>query len=137
TWDPDTRVSTASQDLNVGLPPGSGGAAGDYWGIDTTQDTVYVAWNDTRNGVDQDIYVAKGLLSSGGGGTATPTLPASNTPTATATPTQTSTTVATVPSGTETPWPSSTRTSSATVTPPGTVTACSRQSAVSSAPRNL
>ena len=50
TWDPDMRVSTVSQDISVGLPPGSGGAAGDYWGIDTAQDVVYVAWNDTRGG---------------------------------------------------------------------------------------
>src|SRR5205823_8095346 len=69
TWDPDTRVSTVSQDLNVGLPPGSGGAAGDYWGLDTALDTVYVAWNDTRNG-NQDILVSKGLMY---GPTTTPT----------------------------------------------------------------
>lgn len=61
TWDPDTRVSTASQDLNVGLPPGSGGAAGDYWGLDVVSDTVYVAWNDARSG-QQDILVSKGFL---------------------------------------------------------------------------
>jgi hypothetical protein len=61
TWDPDTRVSTASQDLNVGLPPGSGSAAGDYWGFDAISDTVYVAWNDARSG-QQDILVSKGFL---------------------------------------------------------------------------
>jgi hypothetical protein len=77
TWDPDTRVSTVSQDLNVGFPPASGNAAGDYWGLDTARDTVYVAWNDSRTG-DQDILVSKGLMY---GSTAT------RTPTATATPT--------------------------------------------------
>lgn len=77
TWDPDTRVSTVSQDLNVGFPPGSGNAAGDYWGLDTWRDTVYVAWNDTRSG-DQDIVVSKGLMN--GVVTATPTVAPSATP---------------------------------------------------------
>jgi hypothetical protein len=86
TWDPDTRVSHFSQDLNVGLPPGSGGAAGDYWGLDTTQDVVYVGWNDTTySGIDQDLYVAKGLMSSSGGSTPSPTVAPSNTPTQTST----------------------------------------------------
>ncbi|MDQ6694200.1 MAG: S-layer homology domain-containing protein [Chloroflexota bacterium] len=71
TWDPDTRVSTQSQNMDVGFPPGSGNAAGDYWGLDTAQDSVYVAWNDSRSG-NQDILVSKGLISSGGGGTNTP-----------------------------------------------------------------
>ncbi|MBF6613987.1 MAG: S-layer homology domain-containing protein, partial [Chloroflexi bacterium] len=97
TWDPDTRVSTVSQDLNIGFPPGSGNAAGDYWGLDTTLNTVYVAWTDTRNG-NQDIYVSRGVL---GGGTATPTatsIPATDTATSTSTmvsPTSTSTAAST------------------------------------------
>jgi hypothetical protein len=74
TWDPDTRVSTESQDLNFGFPPGSGNAAGDYWGLDTWQDTVYVAWNDTRLNGQQDILVSKGLLQGPIQPTATPTL---------------------------------------------------------------
>ncbi|HEY0068614.1 MAG TPA: exo-alpha-sialidase [Chloroflexia bacterium] len=71
TWDPDARVSTASQDLNVGLPPGSGGAAGDYWGLDAISDTVYVAWNDSRSG-QQDILVSRGFLRDDAGPTPTP-----------------------------------------------------------------
>jgi len=101
TWDPDTRVSTVSQDMNVGLPPGSGGAAGDYWGLDTTQNVVYAAWNDTRGG-DQDIYVSQGIMGGGGGGTPTPA--PSNTPTI-------------VPTNTHTPAPTNTVT-----TPPPTGT---------------
>ena len=72
TWDPDTRVSTQSQDLNIAFPPGSGNAAGDYWGLDVVGNTVYVGWNDTRSG-DQDILVAKGLLARPAGSTPTPT----------------------------------------------------------------
>jgi hypothetical protein len=87
TWEPDVRVSEVSQDLNVGFPPESGNAAGDYWGLDTYLDTVYVAWNDTRNG-NQDIFVSKGLLTMGGA--ATPTLgcppPRTETPAPAATP---------------------------------------------------
>jgi hypothetical protein len=79
TWDADTRVSTASQDLNVGLPPGSGNAAGDYWGLDVVSDTVYVAWNDARSG-QQDILVSRGTLRADAANpTATPTLGACST----------------------------------------------------------
>lgn len=78
TWDADTRVSTASQDLNVGLPPGSGNAAGDYWGLDVVSDTVYVAWNDARSG-QQDILVSRGTLRDDPGPTATPTVGACST----------------------------------------------------------
>ena len=117
TWDPDTRVSTMSQDLNVGFPPGSGNAAGDYWGLDLVGNVVYVAWNDTRTG-DQDILVSRGVFG-GGGSTATPTPPQPS-PTLTATnpppsPTSTSTntsTAAITPSRTST----STRTSTPLVT---------------------
>ncbi len=94
TWDPDTRVSTVSQDLNVAFPPGSGNAAGDYWGLDTALDSVYVAWNDTRSG-DQDILVTKGLLNHSAGGTPTPT-GTPGTPTTTFTPAPTNTPTATV-----------------------------------------
>jgi hypothetical protein len=65
TWEPDVRVSEVSQDLNVGFPPESGNAAGDYWGLDTYLDTVYAAWNDTRTG-NQDIFVSKGLMNTRG-----------------------------------------------------------------------
>jgi hypothetical protein len=90
TWEPDVRVSEVSQDLNVGFPPESGNAAGDYWGLDTYLDTVYTAWNDTRSG-NQDIFVSKGHLSAGGGATPTPGCPPppirpTETPTQAATP---------------------------------------------------
>ena len=78
TWDADTRVSTASQDLSVGLPPGSGNAAGDYWGLDVVSDTVYVAWNDARSG-QQDILVSRGTLRDDTGPTAAPTVGACST----------------------------------------------------------
>ncbi|HUS16019.1 MAG TPA: S-layer homology domain-containing protein [Chloroflexia bacterium] len=120
TWDPDTRVSTQSQDLNIGFPPGSGNAAGDYWGLDTAGDTVYAAWNDTRDGVQQDIYVAKGLLSTIGGATPTASpAPPTATRTAVVPPSSTST-----PGGpTETPAPPSATAPPATATaPPATNT---------------
>ncbi len=79
TWAPDIRVSTSSQDLNVGLPAASGDAAGDYWGLDTSKDTVYVAWNDARSG-DQDILVSKGLMSTNAANAPTPGCPATATP---------------------------------------------------------
>jgi BNR repeat-like domain/S-layer homology domain len=81
TWDADTLVSTFSQNLDIGLPPGSGGAAGDYWGLDVYSNTVYVAWNDSHTG-EQDILVSQGIITSGGGGTPTPipTSTATNTP---------------------------------------------------------
>jgi hypothetical protein len=97
SWDLDTQITTQSQNLDTGLPPGSGGAAGDYWGLDTTQNVVYVAWNDTLGG-DQDIYVSRGVM---GGGTPTPA--PSNTPTAiptnTSIPGPTNTVVAPSPTG--------------------------------------
>ncbi len=121
TWDPDTRVSTVSQDLNVAFPPGSGNAAGDYWGLDTALDSVYVAWNDTRSG-DQDILVTKGLLNHSAGGTPTPT-GTPGTPSATRTvgpsSTPTNTPTGTPPTATTPPSPSAT----ATATAPATVTA--------------
>jgi hypothetical protein len=119
TWDPDTRVSTASQDLNVGLPPGSGGAAGDYWGLDATQNVVYTAWNDARDGVQQDIYVARGVF---GGPTPTAT-PTGGVTTATPTavlPTATSGIPPTATSGIP---PTGTRTSVPATSIPPTVTA--------------
>jgi hypothetical protein len=58
TWEPDRRVSTAPFDLNVGLPPTSRNAAGDYWGLAVSGDRVYAAWTDTRDG-QQDIYTAR------------------------------------------------------------------------------
>ncbi|HYP39234.1 MAG TPA: exo-alpha-sialidase, partial [Chloroflexia bacterium] len=118
TWEPDTRVSTISQDLNVGLPccPGNY-PAGDYWGLDTALDTVYVAWNDTRSG-DQDILVAKGLMNFSGPPTASPTATGTP-PTATSTRTATSTAV-----------PTNTATVSATpATPASTATPTAQGSA--------
>jgi hypothetical protein len=98
TWETATLVSTQSQNMNVAFPPGSGNAAGDYWGLDVSQDTIYVAWNEAgsqRTMNQQDIYVAKGLMSGGGGGTPTPPPPTS-TPPSTNTPPP-------VPSATNTP----------------------------------
>ena len=111
TWEADVRVSTVSQDLNVGFPPGSGNAAGDYWGLDTVGNTVYVAWNDTRTG-DQDILVSRGTFGGGSTPTATPTATASNTqsppsltppPSATSTPYSTATAFRTATSLPSTP----------------------------------
>ena len=115
TWDPDTRVSTQSQDLNVGFPPGSGNAAGDYWGLDVVGNIVYVAWNDTRNGDQQDILVSRGVLNGGSTATPTPVLPTStstsiSTPTAISTATSTSTATRTVTSTNTNVLPSPTRT---------------------------
>jgi subtilisin-like proprotein convertase family protein len=103
TWEPDTRVSTLSQDLNVGLPCCSGNyPAGDYWGLDTALDTVYVAWNDTRSG-DQDILVSKGLMHFVGPSTATPAVTGTP-PTATTISTATGTSVPTnTPTASATP----------------------------------
>jgi hypothetical protein len=100
TWEPDVRVSTVSQDLNVGFPPGSGNAAGDYWGLDVVGNTVYVAWNDTRSG-DQDILVSRGMTLPGA--TPSPTVTVAP-PTATVTPPAPSAT-ATVPAPTVTRTP--------------------------------
>jgi hypothetical protein len=113
TWLPDVKVSDVAQDLNVGFPPGSGNAAGDYWGIDTYLDTVYVAWNDTRSTTEQDIYVSRGHISSAGGPTPTntPTSPPVNTPTNTATRTNTPTTAPTQTPGGPSATPPSTNTS--------------------------
>jgi PKD repeat protein len=62
TWEPDNRVSEQSFDLNIGFPPGSNNAAGDYWGLDTVGDVVMAAWNTTIYG-EQDIFVARGYLT--------------------------------------------------------------------------
>ena len=70
------------------MPPGSGNAAGDYWGLDVYSNTVYVAWNDARTG-EQDILVSKGIITTGGGGTPTPISTATDTATPSATPTDT------------------------------------------------
>ena len=118
TWDADTKVSTMPQDLNLGLPPGSGGAAGDYWGLDVYSNTVYVAWNDARTG-EQDILVSKGVITTGGGGTPTPIPTVTDTPIASATPTNTPV----IPTITVTPTTSSTPSVTATSITTGTVTA--------------
>jgi hypothetical protein len=112
TWDPDQAVSDASFNLNIGLPPGSGNAAGDYWGLAASGNAVYAAWTDTRSGAEQDIYTARGLF--GTPATPTPTQP----PTATATrtpapPTATSTPMP--PTATSTPMPP---TATSTAVPP-------------------
>lgn len=107
TWEPDTQVSDAPGlgfDLNVGLPPGSGNAAGDYWGLDAVGPYVYTAWTDTRNG-EQDIYTSRGVR-----GAVSPTSTPSVTPTVlTSTPTNT-------PGGVSTGTPSATSTVVATAT---------------------
>ncbi|HKP52206.1 MAG TPA: S-layer homology domain-containing protein [Chloroflexia bacterium] len=129
TWDPDTRVSTMSQDLNVNFPPGSGNAAGDYWGFDTVGNVVYAAWNDTRTG-DQDILVARGEFGAGATATPTPVLPS---PSPSPSPTRTSTSLP--PSSTSTATRTRTPTASPLVTntpgalcpitPTGASTSCS------------
>jgi hypothetical protein len=44
TWEPDSRVSDESFDLNLYLPPPSGyNAAGDYWGLDVVDNIVMAA----------------------------------------------------------------------------------------------
>jgi hypothetical protein len=109
TWDPATQVSTEPQNLNLDFPPGSGNAAGDYWGLDVSGDSVYVAWNDTRTG-NQDILVSRGIM---GGPSVTPT-PTPPTPQPTST---------TAPSATPTnPPPTSTATAQVTSTPTATRT---------------
>ncbi len=97
TWEADSQVSDAPGlgfDLNVGLPPGSGQAAGDYWGLDTAGGNIYTAWTDTRD-ANQDIYTSRGTRASG-----------SPTPTATGTPptvTSTRTNTPVAPTNTNTP----------------------------------
>ncbi len=63
-WEADTQVSTEAFDLNLGFPPDSGNAAGDYWGLDTVGNIVMAAWNTTIINNQQDIYVARGYYSS-------------------------------------------------------------------------
>lgn len=111
TWQPDSQVSDAPGlgfDLNIGLPPGSGNAAGDYWGLDTAGGNVYTAWTDTRNG-NQDIYTSRATWAVG-----------SPTPTVTGTP-PTATNTPTVPD-TSTPSSTSTRTNTQVSTPTRTST---------------
>ncbi|MFL5733602.1 MAG: sialidase family protein, partial [Chloroflexia bacterium] len=126
SWQPDTQVSDAPGlgfDLNVGLPPGSGNAAGDYWGLDTAGGYVYAAWTDTRNS-NQDIYTSRlspasptGTPASTPSNSRTPTLSPSSTRTATASLTPTLThTASTTPSST----PTNTATATSTSTPTGT-----------------
>jgi PKD domain/Carboxypeptidase regulatory-like domain len=65
TWEPDTQVSEVPFDLNLGFPPGSGNAAGDYWGLDTfSNNIVMAAWNTTIINDQQDIYVARGIYTT-------------------------------------------------------------------------
>ncbi len=88
SWEADSQVSDAPGlgfDLNVGLPPGSGNAAGDYWGLGSAGGYVYAAWTDTRNG-EQDIYTSRALRSA-----TTPTPSSTPTQTFTSTPTRTPT----------------------------------------------
>jgi hypothetical protein len=121
TWEADSQVSDvpgAGFDINIGLPPGSGNAAGDYWGLDTAGGKVYAAWNDTRN-ANQDIYTSVGTRLEG---TPTPTVTGTP-PTSTATLTRTHTlTPSATPTWTNTPsvTPSRTITPSTTSIPTGT-----------------
>jgi hypothetical protein len=64
TWEEDTRVSEQSFDLNLGFPPGSGNAAGDYWGLDSVENIVMAAWNTTVINDQQDIFIASGIYST-------------------------------------------------------------------------
>ncbi len=64
TWEEDTQVSEQAFDLNLGFPPGSGNAAGDYWGLDAVGNTVMAAWNTTIINGQQDIFVARGTYST-------------------------------------------------------------------------
>jgi hypothetical protein len=128
TWEPDSQVSDAPGlgfDHNIGFPPGSGNAAGDYWGLDAEGGYVYTAWTDTRNG-NQDIYTSRGTRT-GGGGTPTATLtPLPPTPTSTATVAPSSTsTPTTVATATFTSVPGATQTSAVTSTATGVVSATS------------
>jgi hypothetical protein len=122
TWEADTQVSDAPGlgfDLNVGLPPGSNNAAGDYWGLDTAGGYVYTAWTDTRNS-NQDIYTSRALQSAL---TATPTATRTSIPSLTPSSTRTSTPSPTaVPSSTPSSTPANTFTSTSTPTPSSTST---------------
>lgn len=64
TWEADTQVSEEPFDLNLGFPPGSGNAAGDYWGLDTVGNIVMAAWNTTVINDQQDIFVASGFYTT-------------------------------------------------------------------------
>ena len=64
SWEDDTQVSEQPFDLNLGFPPGSNNAAGDYWGLDTVGNIVMAAWNTTIINNQQDIFVAGGIYSS-------------------------------------------------------------------------
>jgi hypothetical protein len=115
TWEADSQISDAPGlgfDFNVGLPPDSGNAAGDYWGLDTAGGYIYTAWTDTRRG-EQDIYTSRGVRTGGGSPTSTPTATHTSTPTTTGT---------TGPSATATR--TSTNTPGVVVTPTPTATPC-------------
>jgi PKD repeat protein len=64
SWENDTQVSEQAFDLNLGFPPSSGNAAGDYWGLDTVGNIVMAAWNTTVINNQQDIFVASGIYST-------------------------------------------------------------------------
>ena len=64
TWEIDSQVSEQAFDLNLGFPPGSNNAAGDYWGLDTVGNIVMAAWNTTIINDQQDIFVARGVYST-------------------------------------------------------------------------
>src|SRR5439155_2325807 len=119
SWEADSQVSDmpgAGFDINIGLPPGSGNAAGDYWGLDTAGGKVYAAWNDTRN-ANQDIYTSVGTRSDG---TPTPTFTGTP-PTSTVTPTLTPTSPpSATPTRTNTPGITPSRTTTPSSTPPST-----------------
>lgn len=115
TWEPDSQVSDAPGlgfDFNIGLPPGSGNAAGDYWGLDAAGGYVYAAWTDTRNG-NQDIYTSRGTRP-GGGASPTATVVPSATGTSTGVPTGIATATSTIVPSTSTRVASVTSTSTST-----------------------
>ena len=86
TWSTASRISTASSNLNIGIPSSYSGAAGDYINITASHGNVYGVWTDTRAGNGEDVYVVRGTYGSGG----SPTVTVTGTP-PTATPTRTST----------------------------------------------
>ena len=82
TWLPDTRLSTASSDYNVGIAADAGNAAGDYMGISAAGNAVWIVWTDTRN-QREDIYTIRGTRSASPPPAVTPTPAPVATPAAT------------------------------------------------------
>ncbi len=105
TFSANQRVTDVNFNLNDGIPSDSNGCAGDYMGLSSTNNDVWVVWSDTRNSDGhgshaQDAYTGHMHIDTG---TPTPTVtgtPPTNTPTGTATNTPLATNT---PSATPTP----------------------------------